>query len=128
VSATEWQAALWIPFVLAGGALSTYTLLHYVLDVLAIRYDLEVTLFQRAVAYQRVRAELSRVLGWNVFLMMGLAAIGWTFHPALWSGAFFATMFFWFYAAVKAFQMRQKFGTNGSTGEKEKTAAEEGGA
>jgi hypothetical protein len=125
VTLIQLQAALWIPFVVVGGLLSVYTLTHYVLDVLAIWYDIEVSAFQRAVAYHRVRAELTRVLGWIVFLLMGLAAIGWTFHPALWSGAFFATMFFWFYAAVKAFQMRQKFGTNGSTGEKEKTAAVE---
>jgi hypothetical protein len=107
------QAYLWIPFVLIGGALSSYTLAHYALDLLATRYDEEITPFQKEIAFHRVRAELSRVLGWAIFLMLGLAAAGWQFDPTLWSAAFFATMFYWFYAAAKAFQMRLRYGASG---------------
>jgi hypothetical protein len=107
------QAYLWIPFVLLGGALSSYTLAHYALDLLATRYDERITPFQKEIAFHRVRAELSRVLGWAIFLMLGLAAAGWQFDPTLWSAAFFATMFYWFYAAAKAFQMRLRYGASG---------------
>jgi hypothetical protein len=107
------QAYLWIPFVLIGGALSSYTLAHYALDLLVIRRDEEATPFQREIAYHRVRAELSRVLGWAIFLMLGLAAAGWQFDPTLWAAAFFATMFYWFYAAARAFQMRLRYGAGG---------------
>jgi hypothetical protein len=103
------QAYLWIPFVLIGGALSSYTLAHYALDLLATRYDEEITPFQKEIAFHRVRAELSRVLGWAIFLMLGLAAAGWQFDPTLWAAAFFGTMFYWFYAAAKAFQMRLRY-------------------
>jgi hypothetical protein len=111
------QAYLWIPFVLIGGALSSYTLVHYALDLLATRYDEEITPFQKEIAFHRVRAELSRVLGWVAFLLLGLAAAGWQFDPTLWSAAFFATMFYWFYAAAKAFQMRRRFGAGSHTTE-----------
>jgi hypothetical protein len=111
VNPIQLQAALWIPMVLIGGALSSYTLVHYAIDLAVIRRDEEVTDFQREIAYHRVRAELSRVLGWGVFLMMGLRAAGWQFDPTLWSAAFFATMFYWFYAAARAFQMRARYGT-----------------
>jgi hypothetical protein len=107
------QAYLWSPFVLIGGALSSYTLAHYALDLLATRYDEEITPFQKEIAFHRVRAELSRVLGWAIFLMLGLSAAGWQFDPTLWSAAFFATMFYWFYAAARAFQMRLRYGASG---------------
>jgi hypothetical protein len=107
------QAYLWIPFVLIGGALSSYTLAHYALDLLATRYDERITPFQKEIAFHRVRAELSRVLGWAAFLLLGLAAAGWQFDPTLWSAAFFATMFYWFYAAAKAFQMRLRYRASG---------------
>jgi hypothetical protein len=111
------QAYLWIPFVLIGGALSSYTLAHYALDLLATRYDEEITPFQKEIAFHRVRAELSRVMGWGAFLLLGLAAAGWRFDPSLWSAAFFGTMFYWFYAAAKAFQMRRRFGAGSHTTE-----------
>jgi hypothetical protein len=113
VNPIQLQAALWIPMCLIGGALSSYTLVHYVIDLMVIRADGEVDGFQREIAYHRVRAELSRTIGWAIFLMMGLRAAGWTFDPTLWSGAFFATMFYWFYAAARAFQMRLRYGASG---------------
>jgi hypothetical protein len=113
VNPIQLQAALWIPMVLIGGALSSYTLVHYAIDLAVIRRDEEVTDFQREIAFHRVRAELSRVLGWVAFLLLGLAAAGWRFDPTLWSAAFFGTMFYWFYAAAKAFQMRRRFGAGG---------------
>jgi hypothetical protein len=107
------QAALWIPMVIVGGALSTFALAHYAIDLMVIRRDEEATDFQREIAYHRVRAEFSRVLGWGVFLLLGLSAAGWQFDPLMWSFAFFATMFYWFYAAARAFQMRLRYGASG---------------
>jgi hypothetical protein len=109
VDPVQLQAALWIPMCFIGGALSTYTLVHYTIDLMVIRRDEEATPFQREIAYHRVRAEFSRVLGWVVFLMMGLSAAGWQFDPTLWAGVFFATMFYWFYAAARAYQMRLRY-------------------
>jgi hypothetical protein len=109
VDPVQLQAALWIPMCFIGGALSSYTLVHYTIDLMVIRRDEEATPFQREIAYHRVRAELSRVLGWAIFLMLGLAAAGWRFDPSLWSAAFFATMFYWFYAAARAYQMRLRY-------------------
>jgi hypothetical protein len=68
---------------------------------------------QREIAWHRVRAELSRVLGWIVFLMFGLMAAGWSIDPAVRSLIMFGTMIYWFYAASRAFQMRLRYGASG---------------
>lgn len=111
------QALLWLPLVTLGGVLSLFTMLFYARDLWRARHDEEATGFQREIAHHRVRAELTRVAGWGLFLLMGLSAIGWKFDPLLWVGAFFGTMFFWLYAAARAFQMRLRFGV--TTGPKE---------
>jgi hypothetical protein len=113
VTPIQLQAALWIPMVLVGGALSSYTLAHYAIDLMVIRRDEAVTGLQREIAWHRVRAELSRVLGWIVFLMFGLMAAGWSIDPAVRSLIMFGTMFYWFYAAARAFQMRLRYGASG---------------
>jgi hypothetical protein len=109
VTPIQLQAALWIPMVLVGGALSSYTLAHYAIDLMVIRRDEAVTGLQREIAWHRVRAELSRVLGWIVFLMFGLMAAGWSIDPAVRSLIMFGTMFYWFYAAARAYQMRLRY-------------------
>jgi hypothetical protein len=113
VTPIQLQAALWIPMVLVGGALSSYTLAHYAIDLMVIRRDEAVTGLQREIAWHRVRAELSRVLGWIVFLMFGLMAAGWSIDPAVRSLIMFGTMGYWFYAAARAFQMRLRYGASG---------------
>jgi hypothetical protein len=113
VTPIQLQAALWIPMVLVGGALSTYTMAHYAIDLMVIRRDEAVTGLQREIAWHRVRAELSRVLGWIVFLMFGLMAAGWSIDPAVRSLIMFGTMIYWFYAAARAFQMRLRYGAGG---------------
>jgi hypothetical protein len=91
-------------------SLSTYAVWHYALDLRAVRNDPMVTPFQREIGWHRVRAELSRTLGWALFVMLGLSAAGWQINPVLWSGAFFAVMFYWFYAALRGYQMRRRYG------------------
>jgi hypothetical protein len=80
--------------------------LHYAADLRSLYRDTDLTHLERELAWHRLRAETSRTLGWVLFVMLGMAGAGWTFHPALWAGSFFGVMFFWLYASYKAFRMR----------------------
>lgn len=106
MSVLEFQLLVWIPLSLIGGALSTFLVLHYAADVRALYRDTDLTHFERELAWHRLRAEACRMLGWLLFVMLGMAGAGWRFNPVLWATSFFAVMFYWLHASYKAFRMR----------------------
>ena len=98
-------AAWWLRFVVVGGALSTLTVALYARSLYLTRSDPLATEREREIAWHRLRAEVSRLGGWYLFLLLGLSAAGWTFNEGLWVGSFFGVMLFWVYATVRGLQM-----------------------
>lgn len=100
-------ASLWLVIALAGGAAGTFVLLHYAVDVREVAPAAPEP--DRELAWSRLRLVTALVAGYVTDVMLGLAALGWAFHPALWYAVFFIKAFYWAYVIYKSVRMRLVF-------------------
>jgi hypothetical protein len=100
-------AALWLVIALAGGALGTFVLLHYAVDVREVAPGVPV--LERELAWSRLRLITALVAGYVTDALLGLAALGWQFNQVLWYALFFAKAFYWIYVIYKSVKMRLMF-------------------
>jgi hypothetical protein len=101
-------AELWLSIAVIGGALGTFVLLHYAVDVKGA-VDRKETTEGRELAWSRLRLVSALVAGYVTDILLGLAGLGFTFDPALWYVIFFTKALFWAYVIYKSVRMRLMF-------------------
>jgi hypothetical protein len=110
-------AQLWLGIAIIGGAIGTFLLLHYAVDV-KDAYGRDETKEGRELAWSRLRLVAALVAGYVADILLGLAALGVTFNLTVWYALFFAKAGFWFYVMYKSVRLRLMFedvqiGSNG---------------